>query len=90
MLKNLQQFELQGWARRTSTSGIRELRRFAQGLEQDWEAVQAALATRYSNGMVEGHINRLKMLKRQMNGRASLALLRIRVLYGQMIPSTAT
>jgi hypothetical protein len=50
---------------------VLELRRLADSLEQDWEAVQAALAISYSNGMVEGHINRLKMLKRQMYGRAS-------------------
>ena len=58
------------------------MRGFADGLERDLEAVQAAVGTRYSNGIVEGHVNRLKMIKRQMYGRASLALLRIRVLHG--------
>ena len=46
------------------------------------DAVQAAVGTRYSNSIVEGHVNRLKMIKRQMYGRASLALLRNRVLHG--------
>ena len=58
------------------------MRGFADGLERDMEAVQAAVGTRYNNGIVEGHVNRLKMIKRQMYGRASLASLRIRVLHG--------
>jgi transposase len=66
------------------------MRGFADGLARDLEAVQAALGTPYSNGIVEGHVNRLKTLKRQMYGRASLALLRIRVLYGQRTALTIT
>lgn len=84
MVKNAQHASLPGWVQQARAAGIREMHRFAEGLEQDWEAVKAALATSYSNGMVEGHINRLKMLKRQMYGRAGLALLRTRVLYGQI------
>lgn len=59
-------------------------------MERDIDAITAALSTPYSNGMVEGHINRLKMLKRQMYGRASLALLRIRVLHRQETVSSVT
>ncbi|WP_081463715.1 transposase [Candidatus Glomeribacter gigasporarum] len=69
------------WIRQAKASGLLELRRFASGLEQDYEAVRAALETPYSNGRVEGHVNRLKYLKRQMYGRASFELLRIRVLH---------
>src|SRR5207253_7845821 len=54
---------------------------FAQGLRQDYAAVKAALTWPYSNGPTEGHVNRLKLLKRQMYGRAKLDLLRQRVLY---------
>jgi transposase len=82
MLKSHQHDRLRSWIQQARSIGVLELRRFADGLEQEWEAVQAALASSYSDGMVEGHINRLKTLKRQMYGRASLALPRIRVLYG--------
>ncbi len=44
-------------------------------------AVHAAIALPWSNGQTEGQVNRLKMLKRQMYGRASLGLLRQRLLY---------
>jgi transposase len=57
-----------------------ELRSFAQGLEADEKAVRAALAVEWSNGQVEGQINRLKTIKRQMYGRAKFDLLRQRVL----------
>jgi transposase len=73
--------QLDAWIRQACQSGIRELRRYAEGLERDHAAVDAALTTGYSNGITEGHINRLKMIKRQMYGRASLTLLRIRVLH---------
>jgi transposase len=58
----------------------REMRSFADGLKQDEAAVKAALALEWSNGQVEGQINRLKLLKRQMFGRAGFELLRSRVL----------
>ncbi len=54
------------------------IRRFALGLQTDWKAVVAALTTEWSNGMAEGHVNRLKMIKRQMYGRAKFDLLRTR------------
>jgi transposase len=75
--------ELAVWIRQARQCGVVELRRFAGGLEQDYDAVLAALTTSYSNGLAEAHINRLKTIKRQMYGRASLKLLRIRVLYGE-------
>jgi transposase len=53
---------------------------FAAGLEQDGAAVRAALTTPWSNGQTEGRITRLKLLKRQMYGRAGLDLLRRRML----------
>jgi transposase len=52
---------------------------FAEALRTDSAAVQAALSTPWSNGPVEGQVNRLKCVKRTMYGRASLALLRARV-----------
>jgi len=50
-------------------------------LRQDQQAVQAGLVLKWKNGMVEGHVNRLKFLKRSMDGRANFDLLRLRVLH---------
>ena len=72
---------LDNWLSQAMTCGVRELRTFAQGIQRDYEAVAAGIAERWSNGQVEGQVNRLKTLKRQMYGRAGFALLRARVLY---------
>ena len=61
-------------------SGVVPLRRLATGLHADYEAVKASLRLPWSNGPVEGHINRLKMLKRSMFGCAKLDLLSRRFL----------
>jgi transposase len=72
---------LSEWQEKARAGQSIELRRFADGLSRDQAAVQAALKEPWSNGPVEGHINRLKTIKRQMYGRAGLALLRARVLH---------
>jgi len=72
---------LKAWQEKALRGVSTELRRFAEGLEREQAAVQAALDEGWSNGAVEGHINRLKTIKRQMFGRASLPLLRARVLF---------
>ncbi len=56
------------------------LHTFVNGLERDLAAVTAGLTLPWSSGIVEGHVNRIKMIKRQMYGRAGLGLLRKRVL----------
>lgn len=61
-------------------SGIGSLVRFAFGLQKDLSAVIAAVETSWSNSQVEGQINPLKMVKRQMYGRAGFRLLLARVL----------
>ena len=71
---------LAGWVAKAKGSGAAELARFASGLESDAAAVSAALTESWSNGPVEGQINRLKAIKRAMYGRAGLDLLRARVL----------
>ncbi|MFF1420955.1 hypothetical protein [Streptomyces sp. NPDC058280] len=53
---------------------------FINGLERDLAAVTAGLTLPWSSGVVEGHVNRIKMIKRQMYGRAGFKLLRKRVL----------
>jgi transposase len=62
-------------------SGVVELQGFATGLRKDRDCVEAALKHHWSNGQVEGQVNRLKMIKRQMYGRANFDLLRARVLH---------
>jgi transposase len=56
------------------------LKQFAKGLKQDLAAVTNVLSLPWSNGQTEGQVNRLKLIKRQMYGRASFDLLRKRVL----------
>ena len=67
--------------RRTSLkTGKRTRETDDDGLQRDHQAVTAALTLPWNSGPVEGHVNRIKMLKRQMYGRAGFALLRKRVL----------
>jgi transposase len=80
MLCNRHGHKLPGWAKKAQASNVRELRSFAAGLRKDWDAVTAGLTLPYSSGTVEGHVNRIKMIKRQMYGRAKPDLLRKRVL----------
>jgi transposase/DNA-binding CsgD family transcriptional regulator len=68
------------WLVQAEQSDCGELIGFAAGLRQDEAAVRAALTTPWSNGPVEGQVNRLKTIKRQMYGRAGFQLLRARVL----------
>jgi transposase len=72
--------ELPAWADQAEASTVRELRSFAAGLRKDWAAVTAGLTLPCSSGTVEGHVNRIKMIKRQMYGRAKPDLLRKRIL----------
>ncbi len=76
--KSCRPFE--AWLRQAKACGIRAVETFAAGLEQDGDAVRAALTLPWSNAQAEGQVTRLKFLKRQMYGRASFELLRRRVL----------
>jgi transposase len=71
---------LSDWLVKGEASSSQEIRRFAEGIRRDESAVLAAVTQRWSNGPVEGHINRLKTVKRQMYGRAGFVLLRARIL----------
>ncbi|MGA8508714.1 MAG: transposase [Candidatus Sulfotelmatobacter sp.] len=68
------------WMKKAVGSGIYGMKRFVRKLNQDLAAVKNALSEGWSNGPVEGHINRLKTLKRQMYGRAGFELLRARLM----------
>jgi transposase len=72
--------ELEAWIAMVESSGLWEFRNFARGLLRDKSAVMAGLSLEWSNGQIEGQVNRLKLIKRQMYGSASFALLRARVL----------
>jgi len=71
---------LDAWLQRATSSSVRPLRRFAQRLWADYDAVRASMTLDWSSGQTEGQINRLKMMKRQMYGRAGLDLLSRRFL----------
>lgn len=73
--------ELGAWIAACQASGIPELRQFARGLRREQSWAIAALTHRASNGAVEGHVNKLKLIKRTMYGRAGFPLLRQRVLH---------
>src|SRR5262249_40825707 len=66
LVRRRQPTQLDPWLDRAATSALEAMQRFAQGLRDDYEAVKAGVTLPWSSGPVEGHINRLKMLKRQM------------------------
>ena len=80
LVRQRQPTQLDPWLQRATTSAVDAVRRFATGLYEDYEAVKAGVTLPWSSGPVEGHSNRLKMLKRQMFGRARLDLLSRRFL----------
>jgi transposase len=71
---------LHRWLDRARASGIELIRNFAYQLRRDILAVEAAVTEKWSNGPVEGQVNRLKTIKRQMYGRAGVELLRARLI----------
>jgi transposase len=82
LLASKQANKFDDWRLSVEKSGLKELQSFSKGLMKDEAAVRAAMTYDWSNGQVEGSVNRLKMIKRMMFGRASFALLRARVLHG--------
>ncbi len=72
---------LLSWIERASQPDVAdEIRTFAEGLLRDWPSVKTAVELPWSNARAEGHVNRIKLIKRKMYGRANFDLLRIRVL----------
>jgi transposase len=80
MMTQLRGAELREWLERAETADLPALRSFATGLRRDLTAVTNGLTLPYSSGAVEGTVNRIKMLQRQMFGRARFDLLRLRIL----------
>ncbi len=81
LLMQQQADTLANWLPRAFSSPFPRLHTFARGLFLDLDAIRAACSSRYSNGLLEGHVNRLKTLKRSMYGRAAFDLLQARVLF---------
>ncbi len=81
MVRTQQVDALDPWLAQAAASPVRAFRAFATSLRKDYAAVRAGMTLPWSTGPVEGHINRVKMIKRQMFGRAGLDLLAIRVLH---------
>jgi transposase len=72
---------LNDWLGKADAAECAELRRFADGIRRDEAAMRAAVTEPWSNGPVEGQVNRLKTIKRQMYGRAGFQLLKARVVH---------
>jgi transposase len=79
------------WLLRAEKSIVPGMKNFAIGLRKDYDAVKMALSQPWSNGQVEGQVNRLKLIKRQMQGRAKLDLLKQRVIHKSIgrVPTTS-
>ena len=80
LLRGSSKAKLQQWMKDVENSGLRRLERFVQVLRRDEAAVENAVTMPWSNGQVEGQVNKLKTLNRQMYGRGSTELLRARML----------
>lgn len=80
LLKNRHTGALDAWLEKAEKADIPELKSFVVGIRRDYEAVTAGIGQKWSNGQVEGQVHRIKLLKRQMYGRAGFHLLRTRVL----------
>jgi transposase len=80
LIRGRERDELAPWLDRARDSQLPELIEFGRGLERDRAAVEAALTYDWSSGQVEGQITKLKLRKRESFGRASLPLLKRRIL----------
>lgn len=72
---------LGSWLEQVRNSQIREFQKMVNSIERDKAAVLAGLTLPHSNGQTEGHVTRIKLIKRMMYGKAEFALLRQRVLH---------
>lgn len=81
MLRTRTGEQLDDWLSSVRASQIRELQGFVLSVVRDKAAVVAGLTLPQNNGLVEGKVNKLKLIKRMMYGRAEFPLLRQRVLH---------
>jgi transposase len=81
MLRDGDERRFERWRESVDASGIAILQRYVSSLVRESRAVRNSLALPWSNGCTEGHVNRLKTIKRSMYGRANFYLLQAKVLY---------
>ena len=77
--------KLDAWIENTVLLGIEEITGFCNGIKKDLDAVKNAIRYDYNNGLAEGSVNKLKLLKRVMYGRHSFSLLKNKLLYKENI-----
>nr|WP_245922574.1 ISL3 family transposase [Nocardia nova] len=80
MMRHRRGSDLETWIKAVDADDHPALHSFVRGLRRDQDAATAGLTMEWNSGAVEGHVNRIKMIKRQMFGRANLDLLRKRIL----------
>ena len=80
LLKAKNPDELASWINRAKSLKIREIDSFVEGVKRDFEAVFNAIKFDYSNGLAEGKVNKLKLIKRIMYGRCHFSTLKTKVL----------
>jgi transposase len=73
--------QLEEWLGKVKASHLQAFQTFVTGVQKDKDAVIAGLTLPWSNGPLEGNVNRLKLIKKSMYGRAEFDLLKVRVLY---------
>ncbi len=77
--------EYENWQQKIKEQGATEMKNFAFRLSKEESSVEGAITSEWSNGQVEGQVGRLKLIKRQMYGRASFAVLKARVLFREQV-----
>jgi transposase len=81
LVKNKDLIEFEKWIKQTQELNIMKLNSFINGLNRDIDAVKNAIRYKYNNGLAEGHVNKLKVIKRIMYGRNKFKLLRTKLLF---------
>jgi hypothetical protein len=72
--------KLESWIESALLLGIKEMNSFVNGIRRDFEAVKNGIALKYNNGIAEGSVNKLKVMKRIMYGRSNFPLFRNKIL----------
>ena len=80
MLKSKNVEKVEEWIENASNLKIRKIDKFVNGLKRDMQVVRNAIIYEYNNGLAEGSVNKLKVIKRIMYGRNKFELLRQKVL----------
>lgn len=87
LLRNKNVGELKNWMEKARNLNIRELEAFTNGLARDIDAAKNAIKYEYNNGLAEGSVNKVKVIKRVMYGRCSFDTLRTKTLQFQEMRS---